>query len=173
MKLGKILLGQEEIARRVRELAGEIEADYRGLEPHLVCILKGALFFTVDLMRELRLPVTLGFLSASSYGDRTTSSGEVRLELSALGEVRGRHVLLVEDIVDTGLTLLKIKDALLEMHPATLKVCALFEKKARRSHPLRLDYLGFEMPDRFIVGYGLDFAERWRELPCIRALEED
>ncbi len=172
MKLGKILLREEEIARRVKELAREIEADYRGLEPHLVCILKGAVFFAVDLMRELRLPVSLGFLSASSYGDRTTSSGEVRLELSALGEVRGRHVLLVEDIVDTGLTLLKIKEALLEMHPSSLKICTFFDKKARRSCPLHLDYVGFEVPDRFIVGYGLDFAERWRELPCIRVLEE-
>ncbi len=173
MKLGKILLGQEEIARRVKELAREIEADYRGLEPHLVCILKGALFFTVDLMRELRLPVTLGFLSASSYGDRTTSSGEVRLELSALGEVRDRHVLLVEDIVDTGLTLLKIKEALLVMHPSSLRICAFFDKKGRRSSPLQPDYVGFEMPDHFVVGYGLDFAERWRELLCVRAVEED
>ncbi|MFQ5896146.1 MAG: hypoxanthine phosphoribosyltransferase [Nitrospinota bacterium] len=164
------LIPREEIGRRVAELAQRLREDY-GEEPlHLVVILKGAIFFAVDLIRALGRPVTLGFVSAASYGAGTESSGEVKLNLEALGAVEGRHVLVVEDILDTGLTLAKVKEAIAARAPRSLRLCVLLEKPARKQVPIEADYLGFQIGDRFVVGYGLDHAERHRELPDIRAL---
>ena len=155
---------------RVRALARRIADDYRGREIHLVGVLHGAFVFMADLARHLRQPVTCDFLRAASYGNGTASSGRVRFSLEPVQPVAGRHVLLVEDIVDTGLTLSAVLDRLRRRRPASLRVCTLLRKTARVKVPVPVDYVGFEIPDHFVVGYGLDHAARWRNLPYIGLL---
>lgn len=167
----RCLLGRGQIRRRVRELAEQIERDYQGCQLVLLGTLKGSFVFLSDLMRRLRLPVEVDFVGVSSYGLGQESSGQVSVYHSPRLELRGRHVLLVEDIVDTGLTLEFLRRYLAERGPASLRVCALLQKERAARAGIQVDYLGFLIPDDFVVGYGLDAAERYRNLPDVCVLE--
>ncbi|HTU31587.1 MAG TPA: hypoxanthine phosphoribosyltransferase [Solirubrobacteraceae bacterium] len=170
--IGKILVGAEDLNRRVGELAEEINRDYAGRDLLLIGVLKGAVFFVSDLMRRLTIPVEVDFMAVASYGSATRSSGVVRILKDLDAVIEGRHVLIVEDIVDSGLTLQYLLRNLAGRHPASLEVCALLIKPERRKVDLKTRYVGFEIPDEFAIGYGLDHAERYRNLPYVAALEE-
>lgn len=171
MKKMTVLIPRRRIRQAVKRLARQIEQDYQGKEPLLVAVLKGSFVFLSDLVRELNLPVQIDFVRLASYGAGTESSGRVRLTQPLTTPVKGRDVLVVEDIVDTGLTLSFFLDYLKRKRPSSLKLCALLDKPSRRKTPLTIDYLGLTVPDYFIVGYGLDCAEKYRQLPDLYALE--
>ncbi|HKB70218.1 MAG TPA: hypoxanthine phosphoribosyltransferase [Thermoanaerobaculia bacterium] len=171
-KVSEIVLTQAQLAEGVARLAAEIDRDLAGRPVLLVGILKGSVFFLCDLARRLRSPVTVDFLRVSSYGDSTRSSGSVRMTRDLSIDVADRDVLVVEDIVDTGRTLEKILDFLRTRSPASLRVCTLLRKKGAGSAATPVDYVGFEIDDRFVVGYGLDLAEAYRNLPYVAAIEE-
>ena len=170
--VGKILVQQDELAHRVRELGREISADYRGEEIFLVGVLKGAVFFLSDLMRHLDVPCQIDFMAVASYGSSTDSSGVVRTLKDLDAPIEGQKVLIVEDIVDSGLTLSYLLRTLRARNPASVEVCALLTKPERRKVDLPIRYVGFEIPNRFAIGYGLDHAERYRNLPYVAALAE-
>ncbi len=163
----KEIISAEEIGRRIGELGEEISRDYRGKELVLVGILKGAFIFTADLARALTIPVEIDFVRLASYGSSTTSSGFVRITKDIESDIRGRHVLVVEDIVDTGHTLKYLQDVLGLHGPASVKICCLIDKKERREVDISVDYVGFHVPRGFLVGYGLDYNEAYRHLPGI------
>lgn len=167
-----VLLTADEIAARVRALAQQISADYAGQQPLVVGVLKGAWVFMADLVRQLSIPVRCDFVMLSSYGSDTVSSGNVQLRLDLTTPVRGQHILLVEDIIDTGTTIPWLLDHLGKQQPASVKVCALLDKPARRRIPVTIDYVGFTIPDRFVVGYGIDHAQQYRQLPYVAYLAE-
>jgi hypoxanthine phosphoribosyltransferase len=169
--VGEILVQPDELAHRVRELADEISADYAGRDLLLVGVLKGAVFFLSDLMRHLEVPCELDFMAVSSYGSSTDSSGIVRILKDLDEPIEDRDVLIVEDIVDSGLTLSYLFRMLRARNPATLEVCALLTKPERREVDMPIRYVGFEIPNRFAIGYGLDHAERFRNLPYVAVLE--
>ena len=170
---GRVLVPSEEIGERVRELGELITEDYRGEELLLVGILRGAVVFLSDLMRYLELPCEIDFMDISSYGAGTTSSGVVRILKDLEEDITGRHVLIVEDIIDTGLTLSYLRRTLLARKPASLEICVLLSKPSRRKVGLDVKYMGFEVPDEFVVGYGLDFAGAYRNLPDICILRPE
>lgn len=172
-EIEEILFDEDLIGQRVGELAATISADYRGREIYLVGILKGAVVFVADLVRCLDLPLRLDFMAVSSYGLSSRSSGAVRILKDLDESIQGRHVLIVEDIVDTGLTLNYLYENLAARQPASLRICALLDKPSRRRVKVKVDYTGFVVPDRFIVGYGLDFAGRFRNLPFVAALRPE
>ncbi len=167
------LLTKEQIAKRVHELAEQISADFAGRELLVVGILKGSWIFLADLVRLMTVPVTVDFIMASSYGTGTNSSGVVKMVLDLKSPLEDRDVLVVEDIMDSGLTLKYIIDNLKLRKPRSLKIVALMDKPARRSADVRADYVGFEVPDKFVVGYGVDFAERFRNLSYVGYIEEN
>jgi hypoxanthine phosphoribosyltransferase len=169
--IGEILVQADDLQRRVRELGAEISRDYAGKDVLLVCVLKGAVFFLSDLMRELDVACEVDFMAVASYGDATDSSGVVRILKDLDAPIEDRHVLIVEDIVDSGLTLQYLMRNLRARNPASLEVCALLTKPARRKTEVRARYIGFEIPNRFVIGYGLDHAERHRNLPYVAALD--
>jgi hypoxanthine phosphoribosyltransferase len=169
--LGETLVTAEQLQRRVAELGEEISHDYAGRSLLLVGVLKGAVFFLSDLMRYIEIPVEVDFMAVASYGSATDSSGVVRILKDLDVAIEGRDVLIVEDIVDSGLTLQYLLRNLGSRNPRTLEVCALLTKPERRKVDLPSRYVGFEIPDRFVVGYGLDHAERFRNLPFVAALE--
>ena len=169
-RVGEILVQPDELAHRVRELAQEISRDYAGRDLLLIGVLKGAVFFLSDLMRHLEVECEVDFMAVSSYGSSTDSSGIVRILKDLDAPIEGRHVLLVEDIVDSGLTLSYLFRMLRGRNPATLEVCALLTKPERREVDLPIRYVGFEIPNRFAIGYGLDHAERFRNLPYVAVL---
>ena len=169
--VGEILVQPDELARRVQELGAEITRDYAGRDILLVGVLKGAVFFLSDLMREIRVPCEVDFMAVASYGSATDSSGVVRILKDLDAVLEGRDVLIVEDIVDSGLTLQYLLRNLGARGPRSLEVCALLVKPERRKVELRPRYVGFEIPNRFVVGYGLDHAERFRNLPYVAALD--
>jgi hypoxanthine phosphoribosyltransferase len=169
----KVLLDDEAIARRVAELAEQISADYEGEKVLLICVLKGAVIFTSDLMRRLKIPVEIDFIAVSSYGSDTASSGVVRILKDLESSIQGKDVLIVEDIVDTGLTLNYLRKNLLSRQPRSLKVVTLLDKPARRRVEFTPDYCGFEIPDHFVVGYGLDFNENYRQLAGIYIIDPE
>ena len=171
-EIGRILVQRDELAHRVRALGEEISRDYAGHNLFLVGVLKGAFFFLSDLMRHLDLRCEVDFMAVASYGSSTDSSGVVRILKDLDASIEGRDVLIVEDIVDSGLTLQYLMRNLRARGPASLEVCALLTKPERRKVELPAKYIGFEIPDRFAVGYGLDHAERFRNLPYIAALNE-
>ena len=171
-QIGEILVQPDQLQRRVRELGQEISRDYEGRNPLLVGVLKGAIFFLADLMREISAPCEVDFMAISSYGSSTASSGVVRILKDLDASIEGRDVLIVEDIVDSGLTLAYLMRNLGARNPASLEVCALLTKPERRKVDLAPRYLGFEIPDRFAIGYGLDHTERYRNLPYVAALEQ-
>ena len=166
-----ILFTRDEIEAAVKRLAAEIRKDYSGKQPILICILKGSFVFLADLIRLLDFPLEVEFIRLSSYGRARESSGKIKIEQGLCSEVKGRDVLVVEDIVDTGLTISFLLNYLRRKKPASLKLCALTDKPARRQIPVTIDYLGFTVPDKFLVGYGLDWAEQFRNLPDICVLE--
>ncbi|HUB75101.1 MAG TPA: hypoxanthine phosphoribosyltransferase [Solirubrobacteraceae bacterium] len=173
-ELGEVLVSAEQLGRRVAALGEQISRDYRS-EPQqpllLIGVLKGAVFFLSDLMRYIDVPVEVDFMAVASYGSATDSSGVVRILKDLDAAIEGRHVLIVEDIVDSGLTLQYLLRNLGSRNPRSLEVCALLTKPERRKVDLPTRYVGFEIPDRFVVGYGLDHAERFRNLPFVAALE--
>jgi hypoxanthine phosphoribosyltransferase len=170
-RVGEILVQRDELEHRIRELAAEISGDYRGKNLLLVGVLKGAVFFLSDLMRHLDVNVEVDFMAVSSYGASTDSSGVVRILKDLDAPIQGRDVLIVEDIVDSGLTLSYLFRILRARGPASLEVCALLTKPGRREIEMPIRYVGFEIPNRFAIGYGLDFAERYRNLPYVAVLE--
>ena len=173
MKLGRTLIGQTELTAGIDRLAAELDRDQAGRPALLVGILKGSIFFLCDLAKRLKTPVELDFLQVSSYGTGTKSSGNVQLVRDLSTDVAGREVIIVEDIVDTGRTLKKIVEILSTRHPRSVKICALLKKRIRGNESIPIDYLGFTIDDHFVVGYGLDFAEAYRNLPFIGILEPD
>jgi hypoxanthine phosphoribosyltransferase len=170
-EIGEVLVSAEDLQRRVRELGAEISRDYSGRRLLLVGVLKGAVFFLSDLMRFIEIPVEVDFMAVASYGSATDSSGVVRILKDLDTAIEDRDVLIVEDIVDSGLTLQYLLRNLGSRNPRTLEVCALLTKPARRKVSLQAKYVGFEIPNTFVVGYGLDYAERHRNLPFVAALE--
>jgi hypoxanthine phosphoribosyltransferase len=171
-RVGEILVQRDELEHRVRELAEEVSRDYADRDLLLVGVLKGAVFFLSDLMRHLEIDCELDFMAVSSYGSSTDSSGVVRILKDLDISIEGRHVPIVEDIVDSGLTLSYLLRTLRARTPASLEVCALLTKPERRKVDLPIRYVGFEIPNRFAIGYGLDHAERFRNLPFVAVLEE-
>ncbi len=170
----KVLISREEIQRKVKELGEQISRDYQGKELRVVGILRGAFIFMADLIRNIKLPLSVDFMSISSYGGDVESSGVVRILKDLDKPITGVDVLVVEDIVDTGLTLKHLLEVLSTRNPASLKVCALLDKKERRLvSNLKIDYIGFEIPNLFVVGYGLDFAEKYRNYPFIFVLKPE
>jgi hypoxanthine phosphoribosyltransferase len=170
--IGEILIDEDTLAARVAELGGEVSADYEGRDLLLIGVLKGAVFFMADLMRHLTVACEVDFMAISSYGDATDSSGIVRILKDLDINIEGRDVLVVEDIIDSGLTLSYLMRNLESREPASLEVCALLTKPSRREIDVRVRYVGFEIPNKFVVGYGLDFAERYRNLPYVGVLDE-
>ena len=170
--VGEILIDEVTLAARVAELGSEVSEDYQGRDLLLIGVLKGAVFFMADLMRHLTVPCEVDFMAISSYGDATDSSGIVRILKDLDINIEGRHVLVVEDIIDSGLTLSYLMRNLESREPASLEVCALLTKPSRREIDVPVRYVGFEIPNKFVVGYGLDFGERYRNLPFVGVLSE-
>ncbi|MDP2858399.1 MAG: hypoxanthine phosphoribosyltransferase [Bacillota bacterium] len=170
-ELGRIILTEQQIQSRVRDLGNEITRDYKNTPFVAIGILKGAFLFLGDLAKQIDTEMCFDFMATSSYGRGTTTSGEVRIIKDLDDSIEGRHVLVVEDIIDTGLTLNYLLEVLRKRGPASLKVCCLLDKPSRRQVPVQIDYVGFEIPDVFVVGYGLDCAEVYRNLPYIASLK--
>jgi hypoxanthine phosphoribosyltransferase len=169
----EILIPSAEIRDKVREIGEQISEDYRGEKPLLICILRGAFVMLGDLVRNIDLPCEVDFMDISSYGTGTSSSGVVRIQKDLEEDITGRHVLIVEDIIDSGLTLSYLRRSLLARQPASLEICALLSKPSRRRAELAVKYLGFEVPDEFVVGYGLDYAGAYRNLPDVCVLRPE
>ena len=167
----RVLLNEEEVDRRIKEIAEQINKDYEGKAVHLICILKGGVFFTCELAKRLTVPVTLDFMSVSSYGSGTESSGVVKIIKDLDEPLEGKDVLVVEDIIDSGRTLSYLIAILKKRNPASLKLCTLLDKPERRVKEVHVDYTCFNIPDEFVVGYGLDYAQRYRNLPFIGVVE--
>lgn len=167
----RVMIPEAEVDAKIRELAAQITKDYEGKEVHLICILKGSIFFTCELAKRIDLPVTLDFMSVSSYGDGTESTGRVKIVKDLDENIEGKDVIVIEDIIDTGRTLSHLMEVLKVRKPGTLKLCTLLDKPSRRVVDVEVDYTGFEIPDEFVVGYGLDFAQKYRNLPYIGVVE--
>lgn len=172
--IASILISSDQLQQRVAELGTQIAADYaESPDLLLVGVLKGSVMFLVDLARAIDLPLAIDFMAISSYGQSTVSSGVVRVLKDLDTDISGRHVLIIEDIIDSGLTIEYLTDQLQRRSPASLRICALLNKPERRTSNVTIDYLGFDIPNEFAVGYGLDYAERYRNLPYIGVLKED
>lgn len=166
----EVFIGEEEIALRVQALANAINQDFFGQEVVMVCVLKGSFIFFTDLIRKVNIPVRTEFISVSSYGDDNFSSGELKMELDVTGAIEGENVIIVEDIVDTGLTIHELTKHFIAKNPNELKLASLLYKPNKLKHSINIDYLGFEIEDKFVIGYGLDYAGRYRELPYLGVL---
>ena len=169
----KVLISEEQVKERIKELGAEISKAYEGKSLHLICILKGSIFFTCELARYITVPVTIDFITVSSYGNGKTSTGKVSIIRDLTEGIQARDVLVIEDIVDTGRTLSYLMEMLKERKPASIKLCTLLDKPNRRTHPVDVEYVGFEVPDEFIVGWGLDYAQNYRNLPYIGILGDE
>ena len=170
----RVLLTEEEVDRRIGEIAEQISKDYAGQEVHLICILKGGVFFTCELAKRLTVPVTMDFMSVSSYGGGTESSGIVKLVKDLDESLEGKNVLIVEDIIDSGRTLAYLIDVLNQRKPAEIRLCTLLDKPERRvKKQVKVDYVCFTIPDEFVVGYGLDYDQKYRNLPYIGVVVQD
>lgn len=163
----KVLFTEEELRARVTELGAQITKDYQGKDVVLVSVLRGSYIFMADLTRNIDLPCTMDFMSVSSYGAGTASSGQVKITRDLSEPIEGKHLIIVEDILDSGNTLYYLRDVLNARKPASIAICTLLDKPERRQKPITADYMGFEIPDAFVVGYGLDYAERYRNLPYV------
>ena len=170
--IGEILIQADELQARIADLGAEISRDYEGREILIVCVLKGAVLFVADLMRQVTVPVEVDFMAVSSYGSATRSSGVVRILKDLDGSIEGKNVLIVEDIIDSGLTLQYLMRNLRSRGPASIEVCSLLTKPSRREVEVAIRYTGFELPDRYAVGYGLDLDQRYRNLPYVAALTD-
>lgn len=171
--IAEVLITEEDIKRRIAELGEEISRDYAGKELLLVCVLKGGMMFMADLARAIKVPLAMDFMAVSSYGADTHSSGVVKIIKDLDQSIKGKHVLIVEDIIDTGLTLNYLVENLRSRNPASLKLCTLLDKPHRRAVKVDIDYRGFEIPDKFVVGYGLDFIEFYRNVPFVFAVKPE
>lgn len=169
----KVLLTEEEVDRRIQELGDQISMDYAGKQVHLVCVLKGGSFFMCELAKRITIPVSIDFMSVASYGKGTESSGDIRIIKDLDEPLKDKDVIVVEDIVDSGRTLSKLLEQFQSRKPESLKLCTLLDKPERRVVEVKVDYTGFQVPDQFIVGYGLDYAQRYRNLPYIGVVEFD
>ena len=168
-----VLISEEEVERRICEMGREISGHYQGEELHLVSVLKGGVFFTCELAKRIAVPVSIDFMSVASYGNGTESSGVVKVIKDLDEAIEGKHVLVVEDIVDSGRTLSYLLENLKRRNPKSLKLCTLLDKPERRVTEVHVDYTGFEIPDQFVVGYGLDYMQRYRNLPYVGVVELD
>jgi len=166
-----VMISEEQVNMRIREMAEQISNDYEGKSVHLICILKGSIFFTCELAKRLTIPVTLDFMSVSSYGSETVSSGRVRILKDLDESIQGRNVIIIEDIIDSGRTLAYLKELLGTRAPESLCICTLLDKPSRREIEVPVEYIGFEIPDKFVVGYGLDFDQYYRNLPFVGVVE--
>ena len=169
----KVLLSEEEVDARIQQVAAKISKDYAGREIHLICVLKGGVFFTCELAKRITVPVSLDFMSVSSYGDDTKSSGVVKIVKDLDEPLRDKNVIVVEDIVDSGRTLSYLLDMLKARGPKSMALCTLLDKPDRRVIDVKVDYTGFQIPDEFVVGYGLDYDQRYRNLPYIGVVKFD
>lgn len=169
----RVLLTEEEVNKRIREIGEQISKDYEGKQVHLVCVLKGGSFFMCELAKRISVPVSLDFMSVSSYGGDTKSSGVVKIVKDLDESLQDKHVIVVEDIVDSGRTLSYLLEMLNDRKPASMRLCTLLDKPERRVTDVKVDYTGFEIPDEFVVGYGLDYDQRYRNLPYIGVVEFD
>lgn len=166
-----VLISQAEVEQRIREMAAQISKDYEGESLHLICILRGSVFFTCELAKYITVPVTIDFMSVSSYGDGTESSGRIKIMKDLDDSIKDKHVLVIEDIIDSGRTLAHLMSFLKVREPKSLKLCTLLDKPDRRVVSVDVDYVGKEIPDLFVVGYGLDYAQKYRNLPYIGVVE--
>ena len=162
-----VLISEQDVDARIKEIGEQISKEFEGEAVHLICILKGSVFFTCELAKRITVPVTMDFMSVSSYGDGTSSSGIVKLAKDLDESIEGKNVILIEDIIDSGRTLSYLLDILEKRNPASLKLCTLLDKPERRVKNVKVDYVGFAIPDEFVVGYGLDYAQKHRNLPFI------
>ena len=167
----KVLISEEEVDARIRELGEKISKEYEGKQIHLICVLKGGVFFMCELAKRITVPVSMDFMCVGSYGDGTKSSGVVRLAKDLDESIENKEVLIVEDIIDSGNTLYYLMDVLRQRKPASLRLCTLLDKPDRRVNDVHVDWTGFEIPDEFVVGYGLDYAQKYRNLPYIGVVE--
>ena len=167
----RVLLSEEEVDKRNAEIAAKISEDYNGEQVHMICVLKGGVFFTCELAKRLTIPVSMDFMSVSSYGDDTKSSGVVRIVKDLDQPLEGKDVLIVEDIIDSGRTLYYLIDILKKRNPKSVHLCTLLDKPERRVRDVKVDYTCFNIPDEFVVGYGLDYAQKYRNLPYIGVVE--
>ena len=171
METIRVLLSEEEVNKKIGEVAAQINEDYAGKSVHLICVLKGGVFFMCELAKRITAPVSMDFMSVSSYGDDTKSSGVVRIVKDLDESLAGKHVIIVEDIVDSGRTLAYLKELLMGRGAADIKICTLLDKPSRRVKEVHVDYTCFAIPDEFVVGYGLDYAQKYRNLPYIGVVE--
>ena len=167
----RVLVSEEDVDRRIEELGKQISEDYAGKQVHLICVLKGGVFFLCELAKRITIPVSLDFMSVGSYGDDTKSSGVVKIVKDLDQPLEDKEVLVVEDIIDSGRTLSYLLDVLKRRNPNSVRLCTLLDKPDRREKDVKVDYVGFEIPDEFVVGYGLDYAQKYRNLPYIGVVE--
>ena len=167
----RVLLSEEQIDKRVREVAALINKDYAGKSVHLICVLKGSIFFTCELAKRLDMPVTIDFMQVSSYGSDTVSSGVINIKKELDESIEGKNAILIEDIIDSGNTLYYLRELLLKRNPESLKICTLLDKPDRRVKDVKVDYVCFEIPDEFVVGYGLDYDQKYRNLSYVGVVE--
>lgn len=167
----KVLISESDVDARIEELGKQISEDYAGKQVHLICILKGSVFFMCELAKRITVPVSMDFMSVSSYGDGTSSSGIVKIAKDLDETLEGKEVIVIEDIIDSGRTLYYLMDVLMQRRPKSMKLCTLLDKPDRRVKDVKVDYVGFAIPDEFVVGYGLDYAQKYRNLPYIGVVE--
>jgi hypoxanthine phosphoribosyltransferase len=167
----RVMIPEAEVDEKIAQIGAQISRDYEGRQVHLICILKGSVFFTCELAKRITVPVTMDFMSVSSYGNDTKSSGVVKINKDLDETITGKDVIVIEDIIDSGRTLSYLLENLKQRQPASLKLCTLLDKPDRRVKPVAVDYTGFEIPDEFVVGYGLDYAQKYRNLPYIGVVE--
>lgn len=167
----RVLLSEEQIDKRVREVAAVINRDYAGKSVHLICVLKGSVFFTCELAKRLDIPVTIDFMQVSSYGSGTVSTGVINIKKELDESIEGKNVIIIEDIIDSGNTLYHLRELLLKRNPESLKICTLLDKPDRRVKDVKVDYVCFEIPDEFVVGYGLDYDQKYRNLSYVGVVE--
>lgn len=169
----KILITKEEVAKRIKELGKSISEDYGDKDILCIGILKGSVVFLADLIREIENNVSIDFMTVSSYGNSTETSGNITIKKDLDTDISGKHVLIVEDIIDSGITLSRLKELLLKRNPASLKICTLLNKPERRLADIDVEYIGFDIPNEFIIGFGLDYSEKYRELPFVGVLKRE
>lgn len=167
----RVLVSEQDVDARIEELGKKISEDYAGKQVHFICILKGSVFFMCELAKRITVPVTMDFMSVSSYGDGTKSSGIVKIAKDLDETLEGKDVIIVEDIIDSGRTLYYLMDVLQQRKPKSMRLCTLLDKPERRVKNVKVDYVGFNIPDEFVVGYGLDYAQKYRNLPYIGVVE--
>lgn len=166
-----VLISENDVDAKIAEIGRQISEEYAGKQVHLICILKGSVFFTCELAKRITVPVSMDFMSVSSYGDGTSSSGIVKIAKDLDETIEGKDVIVIEDIIDSGRTLSYLLEVLAKRNPSSMKLCTLLDKPDRRVKDVKVDYVGFEIPDEFVVGYGLDYAQKYRNLPYIGIVE--